>query len=299
MHVADATARAGVTTVGAALSSATARLRRTGSPTPRLDAEVLLAHLLGAERAWLLAHPEAAVPVDAYAALVGRRAAGEPVAYIRGFKEWRSLRIRTDARALIPRPETELLLELAIDELERRLAEADGPLLAWEVATGSGALAVALALHFDAAIRRGRLRLVASDLSPDALELAAENLASHGVAARVELLRTDLLEPAGTALPRPDVVVANLPYVPTADVDADYGSLRYEPRAALDGGREGLDVIGGLCAQLPEQAAAGATVLLEVGAGQAPAVAAMAPAAASVELVRDLAEVERVVRIGL
>lgn len=288
------------TTVARALAAATAVLRTAGSPTPRLDAEVLLAHHVGRDRSWLLAHPEApTLEADAYRALVARRAAGEPVAYLRGFKEWRSLRIRTDARALIPRPETELLLEAAIEQIEARLARADGPILAWEVATGSGAVAVALARWFGPRIRAGRLRLVASDVSVDALALAAENVEAHGVGDVVGLLRADLLEPAGGEVPRPDVVVANLPYVASEEVDARHGSLGFEPRIALDGGPDGLAVLRRLLQSLPSRAEASAAVLLELGVGQVEAVRALAPPGASVSVVPDLAGLERVVRIGM
>lgn len=286
-------------TVGASLAAATARLRGAGSPSPRLDAEVLLAHHLDRDRSWLLAHPEAPMAEpEAYDALIARRAAGEPVAYLRGFKEWRSLRIRTDARALIPRPETELLLDAAIAATESRLAR-DLPVLAWEVATGSGAVILALALRFATELRAGRLRLVASDLSYDALALAAENLATHGVADLVELVRADLLEPAGSSLPRPDVVVANLPYVASDEVDARQGSLGFEPRIALDGGADGLDVLRSLLGSLPSRSAPSATVLLELGIGQVAAVRALAPAGASVVVVPDLAGLDRVVRIEM
>src|ERR671914_2595747 len=113
-------------TVGGALAAATNRLRAAGSDTPRLDAEVLLAHVMERDRTWLLAHPEAPLHDRAgYEAAVARRATGEPVAYIRGFKEWRSLRIRTDARALIPRPETELVVDAAVSEIEARLGRGE------------------------------------------------------------------------------------------------------------------------------------------------------------------------------
>lgn len=286
--------------VGQVLSAATARLREAGSPSSRLDAEVLLAYVLDRDRSWLLAHPEAPVPeADAYEALIARRAAGEPVAYLRGYKEWRSLRIRTDARALIPRPETELLLEAAMEEIHDRLAADDGTVLAWEVATGSGAVAVALALEFRPRIRAGLLRLVASDVSEEALSLAAENLAAHGVAGLVELVRADLLEPAGGPAPRPDVVIANLPYVASDEVDSRLGSLGFEPRIALDGGPDGLVLLRALLTSLAARVAPSATVLLELGVDQVEAVRAMAPAGASVSVVPDLAGLDRVVRIGM
>lgn len=287
-------------TVGSALAAATAELREAGSPSPRLDAEVLLAHVLGRDRTWLLAHPKAPMPeAAAYDSLIARRAAGEPVAYLRGFKEWRSLRIGTDARALIPRPETELLLEAATAEIEERLARDGAAVAAWEVATGSGAVAVALALKFAPQVHAGRLRLHASDLSEEALALAADNLAAHGVTGLVDLVRADLLEPAGGALPRPDVVIANLPYVPSGEVDARVGSLGFEPRIALDGGPDGLVLLRALLESLPSRAAPSATVLLELGVGQVPAVRALAPAGASVTVLPDLAGLDRVVRIGM
>ena len=288
------------TTVADAIAAGSRLLRDAGSPTPRLDAELLLAHVLGRERTWLLAHPEASLDDDAaYEALLERRAADEPVAYLRGFKEWRSLRIRTDARALVPRPETELLLEAAIDEISARMARDDATIVAWEVATGSGAVATALALRYREALALGRLRLIASDLSPDALELAAENLAAHGVQQLVDVACADLLSPAGVTLPRPDVVIANLPYVASDEVDARGGSFKHEPRIALDGGDDGLVVLRRLTVELPERAAPGAVVLLEIGIGQAEAVAGIAPGGASVATVPDLAGIGRVVRIGL
>lgn len=286
--------------IGAAVVHGTDRLRRAGSPSPRLDAEVLLSHVTGRDRSWLLAHPEAELDeAGAFEAALERRTAGEPIAYIRGFKEWRSLQIRTDARALIPRPETELLAEAAMAEIATRLADEGEPVIAWEVATGSGAVVLALALRFRRALELGRLRLIASDLSPDALELAAENLALHGVEAIVSLACADLLEPAGHTLPQPDVIVANLPYVASAEVDARHGSLGFEPRVALDGGTDGLDLLRRFLADLPVRSASGAAALLELGVGQVDAVTEMAPAGASVSVVPDLAGLDRVVRIRM
>jgi release factor glutamine methyltransferase len=286
------------------VTAATERLRRSGSPSPRLDAELLVAHAFGRDRTWLAAHPEAVPASDAADALAGwveRRAAGEPVAYIRGFKEWLSLRVTTDRRALIPRPETELLAEAAIEEIAARLVRDDAPIAAWEVATGSGAVTLALALRFRTALALGRVRLAASDISAEAVELASENLAAHGVAPLVSLGCGDLLEPPVLPAPLlPDVVIANLPYLTSEEAASGEGSLRHEPRSALDGGPDGLDVVRRLLAQLPGRLAAGGTVLLEVGAGQADAVrglAAALPAATGVGTLRDLAGIERVVRI--
>lgn len=291
VHVTDAT-------VGEVLVTAARTLGTSGSPTPRLDAEVLLAHHLGRDRSWLFAHPEAKVrDPAAFDALIRRRSAGEPVAYIRGFKEWRSLRLKTDARALIPRPETELVVDAASAELAERLER--GAVVAWDLATGSGAIALAVALDFRDALAADRLRLIATDVSTGALALAAENLEAHGVADWVELRAADLLTPAGVDLPRPDVVTANLPYVSSAEVVERVGSLGFEPRIALDGGRDGLDLLRRFLADAPDHAAAGATLVLELGVDQVDIVRDLAPPGASVTVVADLAGLDRVVRIEL
>jgi release factor glutamine methyltransferase len=285
-------------TIGDALAAATRLLRDAGQPMPRLDAEVLLAHVTGRDRTWLLAHPEAWLEAaDAFDAAVERRAAGEPVAYIRGFKEWRSLRLTTDARALIPRPETELVVEEAEAEIAARLER--GSVVAWDLATGSGAIALAMALDFGNAFADGRLRLIATDVSAAALELAADNLTAHGVDGLVELQHADLLAPAGDGLPRPDVVTANLPYVSSAEVDARVGSLGFEPRIALDGGPDGMDLLRRFLREAPDRAAPGATLVLELGVDQVGAVRALTPTGASVAVVPDLAGLDRVVRIDL
>ncbi len=285
------------------VAGATARLRASNSPSPRLDAELLVAHAFGRDRTWLIAHPEAILEPSAMARLsdwIERRAAGEPIAYLRGFKEWLSLRLATDRRALIPRPETELLAGAAISEIAARLASNEAALAAWEVATGSGAVAVALALRFRAALSLGRLRLTVSDLSPEALELAAENLSSHGVARGVSLACGDLLDPAPRDA-RFDLLLANLPYVPSTEVDAGGGSLAWEPRLALDGGPDGLDVVRRFVAALPGKLAPGGVALLEIGAGQADGVRQLVAELrmpSSVSALRDLAGIERVLRVA-
>ena len=291
-------------TAGELIAAATARLRDASTPSPRLDAELLVGHAFGRDRAWLHAHPEATLAA-ADAALVAqwveRRAADEPIAYIRGYKEWLSLRIATDRRALIPRPETELLAEAAISEIRARLGGTE-VVQAWEVGTGSGAVALAVALRFRAALALGRLALGASDLAADALELAAENLDANGAGGLVTLACGDLLDPVATSGARPDVLIANLPYLTTGEVETGAGSLKWEPRGALDAGPNGLDVLLRLVAGLSEGVAPGGTALLEVGEGQADAVGAQVTVAtpgASVTTLRDLASIERVVVIRL
>jgi release factor glutamine methyltransferase len=279
-------------------------LREAGIPSPRLDAELLVGHAFARDRAWLHAHPDAELAAGEVSLLAGwveRRAAGEPIAYIRGFKEWLSLRVATDPRALIPRPETELLVEAAIGEIAARLVRDGSTVQAWEVGTGSGAVALAIALRFRTAIALGRLRLAASDLSPEALELASENLAAHGLAAAVTLACGDLVEPAALPDGRADLLIANLPYLTSAEVEGGEGSLAWEPRRALDGGPDGLDLLRRLVEALPGATSTDGVALLEVGLGQADAVREMVaslPTAATVSTLPDLAGIERVVRIA-
>ena len=295
---------AGGPTAARLLTSAAERLRHSGSPSPRLDAELLVSHAFSRDRAWLHGHADAELPAEAAVALAGwvsRREAGEPIAYIRGFKEWLSLRVRVDERGLIPRPETELLAELAIAEIASRLTRDAAPIAVWEVGTGSGAVALALALRFRSALSLRRLRLIASDVAPDALELAAENLAANGVMELVALACADLMSDVANGQPPPDLVIANLPYVPSAELDAATGSLRYEPRLALDGGADGMDVLRALLAQLPECLAVGGVALLEVGAGQGPTLRDTIdrlPMRAAVTALPDLAGIERAIRIA-
>ena len=292
------------TSAGRLVANAATALRAAGIPSPRLDAELLVGHAFGRDRAWLYAHPDAELGAPEAALLAGwveRRSAGEPIAYIRGFKEWLSLRIATDSRALIPRPETELLVEAAVTEIAGRLVRDGTTVTAWEVATGGGAVALALALRFRTAIALGRLRLAASDLSADALELASENLAAHGVGGTVTLACGDLLEPAVQPGGRVDLLIANLPYLTSAEVASGSGSLAWEPRRALDGGPDGLDLLRRLVGGLPAVLASDGVALLEVGEGQVAPVRQMVaalPVQGAVTTHLDLAGIERVVRVA-
>ncbi|MDQ3880345.1 MAG: peptide chain release factor N(5)-glutamine methyltransferase, partial [Chloroflexota bacterium] len=298
---------AGLRSVGRAVTDAAAVLRTAGSPSPRLDAELLAALAIRRDRAWVVAYPDA--PLDAVAAAeleaaVSRRATGEPIAYIRGYKEWLSLRLAVDERVLIPRPETELLAELAIAELRRRLAAPtpDERVVAWDVGTGSGAIAVAIGVALRDAVSTGRLRLVASDISEDALAVAASNLERHGLTGAVELAAADLLAADSGVAPQcsVDVVIANLPYVPSADVPRLPIAASFEPRTALDGGSDGLDALRRLLAVLRERLDVDGCALLEVGDAQADAVrtAAVGIGLRVDAMHRDLAGTERVVCIS-
>ncbi len=273
-----------MTSVGELLARATGRLRASGSEAPRLEAELLLARALGVERTVLLAHPEAPVGADAqrsFAADLERRAAGEPLAYIRGFREFYGLAFATDPRGLIPRPETELLVELAEREIVRRLAGAPRPagtppLRVADVGTGSGTIAVSLAVLLGRRRIGPQVEILASDDSPVALELARENAVGHGVADRIEFVVADLLP---TPVGRPfEVIAANLPYVPSDEVDRLPVAVSFEPRRALDGGPDGLAIVARLLDRLPDALAAGGLALLEIGADQDEAICRLAGA---------------------
>jgi len=271
---------------GGLLRAAIERLRAAGSETPRLDAEVLLADVLGTDRTRLIAHPEDPIgpaPAARFEAHLDRRAAGEPVAYIRGLKEFHGLAFSVDRRALIPRPETELLVDLAhgwlVERLTSRPRPAGAPPLAVaDVGTGSGAVAVALAVALRRAGMAGEVAIVASDVAPGAADLARENAVAHAAADRVGVVIADLLPPAGAAAgtrevpDRFDLVVANLPYIPSAVVPALPVAASFEPSAALDGGPDGLDVVRRLLALLPVRLAEDGAALLEIGADQGPGI---------------------------
>ncbi len=262
-------------TLGRRSRDAIARLRESGSDTARLDAELLAAHVLGIDRTTVIAHPEARVAPahDArFEAAIARARAGEPVAYIRGIKEFHGLAFSVDERALIPRPETELLVDLGVARAALTILR-KGRCRVVDVGTGSGAVCVALA----SALRgRGMLaagELLATDVSPDALALATENAVVHGLADAIRFVQADLL-PAGE--PPADLLLANLPYVPSGDVAGLPVAARFEPRLALDGGPDGLAVVRRLLALLPDVLHDDGTALLEIGAGEADAVLAAA-----------------------
>ncbi|MFM8814019.1 MAG: N5-glutamine methyltransferase family protein, partial [Candidatus Limnocylindrus sp.] len=325
----------------ALLRTATDALEIAGSPSPRLDAELLLAALLGTRVATLRTavaagfplplpssaflpepeplserHPELAEALRAaraalsagdasaaLAALVGERAKGRPVSHLTGTRGFRALELLVTPDVLDPRPESELLVETALAFLTdraaaaRALGRAPQPLNAAEIGTGSGAIALALVTESPVP-----LRFTATDLSGDALAVARANALRSGVASRVTFLHGDLAEPllAGRAPgdpPHLDLLVANLPYVPTAEVDSARDAARFqragerdesvappslaevsiaaEPRMALDGGSDGLECIRRLIAELPRLLRPGGAATLEFGDGQADAVSAL------------------------
>ncbi len=276
-------------TIAEALRRATTYLRENGSPSARLDAEVLLAHCLGRRRVDLYTRREEPLgepEEQAYRVLLERRAAGEPVSYLTGRKEFFGLTFLVDRRVLIPRPETEVLVERALD-CARALGRP--ALRIADIGTGSGCIAIALACHLPAA------RIYATDLSAEALELAVENARRYGVAEQVRFLQGDLCAP----LPEPvDLLLSNLPY--TIWEMLPKGITAYEPRLALDGGADGLALYRRLLPQAARYLRPGGFVLLEVGDGQSEAVRALVRESPDlpVRMWPDYAGVERVLQLG-
>jgi release factor glutamine methyltransferase len=300
----------------------TSRFEERGLATPRLDAEILTAHALGMPRVQLYVQFDRPLLPDELAAIresVKRRQAGQSVAYVVGKKEFWGLELAVDARVLVPRPDTETLVSEALERIGRaprarpsraadapdavEAPDADGaapdvevrpgppvrvaPRVA-DIGTGSGAIAIALAKERPDAI------VFAVDLSPDALAVASANAERHGAA--VSFLEGDLEAPLVPHAPF-DLIVANLPYVATGDLAGLAPEVRAEPARALDGGRDGLDLVRRLVAAAPALLSPGGALALEIGAGQAAETARLCAAAglADVRVVRDLGEIERVV----
>lgn len=249
-----------------------------------LESEVLLRHALRLDRAALYAaweEPLSVMERRRFRDLVGRRLGGVPTAYLLRRREFYGVELAVDRRVLVPRPETETLVEAALE-----WARCHSPTLIADIGTGSGAIAVALALQLPG------VRVYATDISPQALAVARRNLHALGLEPQVQLLRGDLGEP----LPEPvDLIVANLPYVPSDDL-VDTG----EPLLARDGGPDGLAIIRRLLQQAPAWLRPGGGVLLEIDPRQAPAVAALAERhlGAPTALQRDLAGQLRLGVIG-
>ncbi len=251
-------------TIQEALRQARARLRTAEISSADLDAAVLLAHILATDRVTLYSYPARTLTPEQFAAfeaLIERRLQREPVAYLIGHKEFMGLDFLVDRRALIPRPETELLVEMALAEVRRRGEASFADLRVADIGTGSGAIAIALAAL------EPRLPLVyATDISADALALAEENARRLGVAARVRFLQGDLLAP----LPEPvNLLLANLPYVALNEQTILAPDVRdYEPHLALFGADDGLGHLRRLLASALPLLKPGAVLLLEFGYDQ-------------------------------
>jgi len=277
-------------TIGAALAAQTRRLRAT-SDSAHADATLLLAGVMQRDRAWLLAHDGdvlATQTQEAFETLCARRAAGEPVAYLLGSAWFYGHELLVNAAVLVPRPETELLVRDALAFLHQRDAR-DARVL--DVGTGSGAIACAIAAGAPDA------RVDATDISSTALELAHANAARIGVLPRCVFHGGDLIAPVCDRCF--DVVVANLPYVASTDLPAPPDPVAFEPRAALDGGDDGLDLYRRLVPELRSLARPGGLVLLEAGPANVAALAALLDGTGAFEGVtieRDYAGLPRYVR---
>ena len=216
-------------------------------------------HTLGCTREFLLIALDSDIsPSDQlrFDSVIDRRAAGEPSAYITGHKEFYGLDFKVDPRALIPRPETELLVELALEFAARAYKQGEGLNIA-EVGVGCGAIAIALAVNLSGA------RVVATDISPAALKLASENVSRHGVEDRVTLLEGDLLQNVSGPI---DILVSNPPYIPSAQLATLPREIRdHEPRVALDGGENGITVIEQLIRQAKDKLKPGGAMFVEIG----------------------------------
>ncbi|MGE5579826.1 MAG: peptide chain release factor N(5)-glutamine methyltransferase [Bacillota bacterium] len=261
-------------TVGEALELARASLRED-SQYPARDAVLLLAHALDKPTSYLHLHPEDTLSPRAEEVLmelVRRRKAGEPMAYIRGYQEFMGDRFLVDRRVLIPRPETEILVEAAVEELRVAMRSAssigstvDGALTIADICCGSGAIGLSLAKTFPG------ITILLSDVSPDALEVARMNAGLLGVERQARFLEGDLITPliaAGWA-DSLELVTANPPYIAREEMDSLPRDVRcFEPRLALDGGPGGLDIIRRLAAEAPAVLKSGALFLMEIGHGQ-------------------------------
>jgi release factor glutamine methyltransferase len=274
-------------TIGTALESAQRRLQHQSS-SPTLDAQVLLAATLGRSRAWLLAHPEIALSdsqARSYAESLEQVLAGTALPHVLGKWEFYGRRFRLSPAVLIPRPETELVVEKALE----LAGAADASPSVLDVGTGCGCLAITLAMELPAA------RVLASDVSREPLRIARLNAQAHGVTSRIGLVQADLLD---GLLGRFDIVCANLPYVRTSELG---GLLGREPRLALDGGADGLLLIRRLIKGLPRCLRPRGGAVLEIDPRQAEQVLKLAQASlpgSTVEVFQDLAGRERVVVVG-
>jgi len=271
---------------GQALEQARLILTDSGIDEPFLEGEILLRHTLDVDRATLFASlNEELTPVQValFLQLVERRRLGEPSAYITGSREFFGLDFKVDRRVLIPRPETELVVEKAIDLYRRNKYDTMA-----DIGTGSGCIAISLARHL------AGVHVYALDISSDALEIAAQNSLLHHVQDKITFIHGDLLEP----LPGPvDIMIANLPYVKKTEMN-----LKSEPELALDGGVEGLDKINNLCRQAPGKIIPGGRLLLEIGQGQAEAVKAIIHNTfpdGVIDIYKDLSGIDRVVSVRL
>jgi len=300
--------------IRSALKEGIARLRAAHVPSHTLTAELLLLNVLGCDRAWLYTHSENrldSVGAERYFALISRRAAGEPTQYLTGKQEFWGLQFEVTPAVLIPRPETEHLVEVALERLgpigikiDMATGEASGPLHIADVGTGSGCLAVALAHELPHA------ELCATDISPAALEVARRNSVRHGVSDRIRFIETDLLDallhspPAANRVAESkeslvfDLIVSNPPYLAHEGVGTLPREVReHEPESALFGGASGIEMYARLSEQAARLLAPQGIFVVELGYGAADKVRKILQLQrkwANISITNDLAEIPRV-----
>ena len=279
-----------------ALQSVTQTLRRAGIADASVEAELLLGHILGMSKTQLYIEPErslTSVETEHLCHLVRRRLDHEPAAYILGHCEFYGIDFCIDCHTFIPRPETELLVEKAV-ELASRISHQGKRITIADVGTGCGAIAISLALALPQA------KIYATDISASALQVAEMNCRRHAVSSQVELLQGNLLEPLSQPV---DMIVANLPYIKSCEFkDLSPEVRNFEPTTALAGGEDGLGKIQQILEQMPGKLNYGGCFLLEIGQGQGRMVTSLIKSyfpQASVELISDLSGIERVVKVGL
>jgi release factor glutamine methyltransferase len=277
-------------TIGELLQWATEDFRARGLESPRLDAEVLLAFAIGGTRVQLVVdreRPLEAGELGRFRALVKRRRSREPVAYLMGTREFYGRVFQVDRRVLVPRPDTETLVDVAL----RRTRERSMSMRALDLCTGSGCVGITLARE------RPTSRVHATDSSEDALAVARANALRLG-AYNASFAKGDLFEGLEPERCRFDVIVANPPYIPRGEIATLAPDVRdYEPRSALDGGETGLDLVRRIVADAPRHLTEGGTLAIEVGAGQAPEAATILASRGfeRVTATRDYGRVDRVV----
>jgi release factor glutamine methyltransferase len=282
----------------AILTTASRRLVAAGCDAPTLEAEVLLAHALGQDRVWLYTHPQHNPPanlLDKFYHLLNRRERREPVAYLTGHKEFFALDFIVNPYVLIPRPETELLVETAIEAIKRvdALTNQATPYTIVDVGTGSGCISVTLAKHLSTA------KFLAIDYSAAALNVARQNAVWHGVAASISFLQSDLLQSLSGPV---DMIVSNPPYVSQNELAAASPEVSYyEPRLALEGGNDGLKLVHRLLAQAQSQLKPNGSLLVEIGSNQGGEVTRLAKKYfpnAAIQLKKDLAGLDRLLIVA-
>jgi release factor glutamine methyltransferase len=281
------------------LRAGIARLRQADVPSFTLSAELLLLHVTGRDRTWIYSHPEEILPpaeITTFFTLVDRRCQGEPTQHLTGKQEFWGLEFQVTPDVLIPRPETEHVVEVALDRLAvRELRAGRSPKLSGEgvaivdIGTGSGCIAIALAKELPSAI------VYASDISPSALEVARRNADRLGFAARIRFLESHLFD--GFLPLKFDLIVSNLPYIGRRETNSLPREVRdHEPEVALYGGEEGYELFGALVAQSQSFLKSGGLLVLELGHDSLPAVQPLlgTPAWANIAVTNDLSGIPRV-----